>query len=139
MKMATCRAAFTTAVAGVATWQVRSEWRSRHVPSGADAQPARATPGGGGGVLTGGASPGGFQGGTVAQYATAAVASLQNWYDERTGLWAIPGGTPRGPHDPGWWNSANALHALIDYMHLTGTESYLRVAENTFDRHEASR
>jgi predicted alpha-1,6-mannanase (GH76 family) len=89
--------------------------------------------------MTRGTSPGGFHGGTLADYATAAVASLQNWYDERTGLWAIPGGTPRGPHDPGWWNSANALHALIDYMHLTGTEGYLRTVENTFDRHEHSR
>ena len=84
------------------------------------------------------ASPGGFQGGTVADYATAAAAALQNWHDQRTGLWAVPGGAPRGPQDPGWWNSANALYALIDYMHLTGTEGYLRVVRNTFGRHEGS-
>jgi predicted alpha-1,6-mannanase (GH76 family) len=88
--------------------------------------------------MTEGTSPGGFQGGTLADYATAAAAALQNWHDERTGLWAVPGGAPRGPHDPGWWNSANALYALIDYMHLTGAEGYLHVVSNTFDRHEGS-
>ena len=89
-------------------------------------------------MMTEGAIPGGFQGGTLALYATAAAASLQNWHDQRTGLWAVPGGAPCGPHDPGWWNSANALYALIDYMHLTGTEGYLHVVGNTFGRHEGS-
>ncbi|HUN37413.1 MAG TPA: glycoside hydrolase family 76 protein [Trebonia sp.] len=91
-------------------------------------------------MMTGSTSPGGFQNGTLAHYATAAVASLQNWYDRKTGLWAIPGrGKLRGPGDPGWWNSANALHALIDYMSLTGTAGYLDVVQNTFDRHEDTR
>ena len=91
-------------------------------------------------MMTGGTSPSGFQNGTLAHYATAAVASLQNWYDRKTGLWAIPGrGKLRGPGDAGWWNSANALHALIDYMSLTGTAGYLDVVENTFDLHEGSR
>jgi predicted alpha-1,6-mannanase (GH76 family) len=89
-------------------------------------------------VLTGGTSPGGFQGGTLAHYATAAVAALQNWHDERTGLWAVPGGAPRGPQDPGWWNSANALYALIDYTRLTGAEGHLHVVSNTFGKHERS-
>lgn len=90
-------------------------------------------------MMIGGTSPSGFQSGTLAHYATAAAASLQNWYDRRTGLWTIPGRAKlRGPDDPGWWNSANALHALIDYMSLTGTEGYLEVMENTFDLHEGS-
>jgi predicted alpha-1,6-mannanase (GH76 family) len=89
-----------------------------------------------GDAMTEGTSPAGFQGGTMAQHAAAAVASLQDWHDERTGLWAIPGGGPGGPDDPGWWNSANALFALIDYMSLTGAEGYLHVVESTFDKHE---
>jgi predicted alpha-1,6-mannanase (GH76 family) len=89
-------------------------------------------------VRTEGTRPGGFQGATLAHYATAAAAALQNWHDERTGLWTIPGGAPRGPNDPGWWNSANALYALTDYMHLTGAQGYLRVVGNTFGRHEGS-
>lgn len=88
--------------------------------------------------MTQGIIPGGFQGATLAGYATAAAASLQNWHDERTGLWAVPGGAPCGPHDPGWWNSANSLYALIDYMHLTGASGYLRVVANTFGKHEGS-
>jgi len=88
--------------------------------------------------MTQGTSPSGFQGGTLAHYSTAATASLQKWHDERTGLWATAGGAPRGPHDPGWWNSANALYALTDYMRLTGTEGYLHVIGNTFGRHEGS-
>jgi predicted alpha-1,6-mannanase (GH76 family) len=90
-------------------------------------------------MMMGGTSPSGFQNGTLAHYATAAVASLLNWYDRKTGLWAVPGRAKlRGPDDPGWWNSANALYALIDYMSLTGTAGYLDVVENTFDLHEGS-
>ena len=89
--------------------------------------------------MTDGTSPSGSQSGTIAHYAAAAAESLQNWYDRKTGLWAVPGrGKLRGPGDPGWWNSANALYALIDYMSLTGTAGYLDVVENTFDRHERS-
>jgi predicted alpha-1,6-mannanase (GH76 family) len=61
----------------------------------------------------------------LAGHATAAVTALQDWYDRATGLWAVPGGR-------GWWNSANALYALVDYMSLTGTDGYLDVVENTF-------
>jgi predicted alpha-1,6-mannanase (GH76 family) len=68
-----------------------------------------------------------FLDGTMADYATAAAVTLQNWHDRRTGLWKTRNG-------PGWWNSANALYALIDYMSLTGTGRYTDVVENTFDR-----
>jgi predicted alpha-1,6-mannanase (GH76 family) len=67
-------------------------------------------------------------GGTLADYTAAAVITLQNWYDRKAGLW-----NPR-LFESGWWNSANALYALIDYMSLTGTTSHLHIAENTFDR-----
>ncbi|HEX4833946.1 MAG TPA: glycoside hydrolase family 76 protein [Trebonia sp.] len=76
----------------------------------------------------------------------AAVAALQEWHDERTGLWTIPPGLPlgrprrpRGPGHAGWWNSANALYALIDYMAVTGTSDYLAIAAGTFDRHASTR
>jgi predicted alpha-1,6-mannanase (GH76 family) len=74
--------------------------------------------------------------GPLADHATAAVAALQHWYIDRSGLWAIPGKTPNGPNDPGWWNSANALHALIDYMQLTGTRGYLNVVQKACARDE---
>jgi predicted alpha-1,6-mannanase (GH76 family) len=63
----------------------------------------------------------------LAGHATAAVTALQDWYDWDTGLWAVPGSA-------GWWNSANALYALVDYMSVTGTDRYLDVVENTFAR-----
>jgi predicted alpha-1,6-mannanase (GH76 family) len=69
----------------------------------------------------------GFEDGALADYAAAAVVTLQNWYRRETGLWSVP-------HGPGWWNAANALHAVIDYMSLTGTRGYLDVVANTFDR-----
>jgi predicted alpha-1,6-mannanase (GH76 family) len=72
----------------------------------------------------------GFGDGAFADYVTAAVVTLQNWYNPERGVWEAPEG-------PGWWNSANALYALIDYMSLTGTRGYLHVMQNTFDRNSA--
>ena len=37
-----------------------------------------------------------------------------------------------------WWNSANALGALIDYMQATGDMSYAQVLENTFNNAPAT-
>jgi predicted alpha-1,6-mannanase (GH76 family) len=56
--------------------------------------------------------------------ARAGIAVLQRWYSRRTGLWKTTG----------WWNSANALTAVISYTRYTGDESYLGVIENTFTR-----
>jgi predicted alpha-1,6-mannanase (GH76 family) len=56
--------------------------------------------------------------------ARAAIAVLQRWYSRRTGLWKTTG----------WWNSANALTAVIGYSQATGDQSYLGVIENTFTR-----
>jgi predicted alpha-1,6-mannanase (GH76 family) len=74
-----------------------------------------------------------FQAGTLADYATAAVITLQNWYDGQAGLWLVPS-EPNKPEVTGWWNSANALYALIDYMSNTHTSGYVGVVENTFSR-----
>jgi predicted alpha-1,6-mannanase (GH76 family) len=54
--------------------------------------------------------------------ATSGAVALQRWYDRRTGLW-------RGT---GWWNSANALTALIGYIELTGDPAYTGVLGTTF-------
>jgi predicted alpha-1,6-mannanase (GH76 family) len=56
--------------------------------------------------------------------ARAGTAVLQRWYSRRTGLWKTTG----------WWNSANALTAVIGYSRVTGDRSYLGVIENTFTR-----
>ncbi|MDE3201817.1 MAG: glycoside hydrolase family 76 protein [Acidobacteriota bacterium] len=50
-----------------------------------------------------------------------AVDRLQQWYNQKTGLW----------DKTGWWNSANVLTVLIDYAHVTGSQLTEPVATNT--------
>lgn len=59
--------------------------------------------------------------------AAATATALQQWYDPATGLWKTTG----------WWNSANALEAVIDYSALTGDQTYRPDIANTFERHQA--
>jgi predicted alpha-1,6-mannanase (GH76 family) len=54
--------------------------------------------------------------------AQAAVQELQTYYDSSTGLF----------NTTGWWNSANALNAIIDYMERTGSRTYMSDVSNTF-------
>jgi predicted alpha-1,6-mannanase (GH76 family) len=54
--------------------------------------------------------------------AAAGVGVLQGWYSPRTGLWK----------STGWWNSANALTAVIGYTRSTGDQSHLEVVATTF-------
>jgi predicted alpha-1,6-mannanase (GH76 family) len=54
--------------------------------------------------------------------AAAGLSALQRWYNPSTGQWA---GT-------GWWNSANALTAVIGYTKLTGDGSHAAVIGTTF-------
>lgn len=54
--------------------------------------------------------------------ANAGIAALQRWYHPATGLWQ---GT-------GWWNSANALTAVIRYSKLTGDGRHAGVISTTF-------
>ena len=54
--------------------------------------------------------------------AQAAVQELQTYYDSATGLF----------NTTGWWNSANALDAIIDYMERTGSRTYMSDVSNTF-------
>jgi predicted alpha-1,6-mannanase (GH76 family) len=57
-------------------------------------------------------------------WAGQAVEALQRWYNPRTGLWKTAG----------WWNSANALTAVIQYSQRTGEHQYRYVVETTFGR-----
>ena len=91
--------------------------------------------------------------------AAAAVRALQQWYGtdsyaSSTGLyhWDDPnlandvggsvnaglinlyGYTDAVQDTFRWWNSANAITALIDYMLITKTNTYLQVVEETFGR-----
>ncbi len=55
-----------------------------------------------------------------------------NHYDvvgviKMVGLWDTLRDTVR------WWNTANAITALIDYMLVTGDRSYVNVVDNTFN------
>ena len=60
--------------------------------------------------------------------ANAGITALQRWYHPATGLWQ---GT-------GWWNSANALTAVIRYTKLTGDGRHAGVIATTFTAAQAS-
>lgn len=51
-----------------------------------------------------------------------AVDALVRLYDQRAGVWPTTG----------WWNSANALTALTNYMIQSGDHRYVWVLENTY-------
>jgi predicted alpha-1,6-mannanase (GH76 family) len=51
-----------------------------------------------------------------------AAERLQQWYQPDTGLWK----------STGWWNSANALTAIIDYSRVTRSTEYQDVIVQTF-------
>ena len=57
-------------------------------------------------------------------WASEAVSALLRWYNPRTGLWKTAG----------WWNSANALTAVIQHSQRTGEGRYRYVIETTFSR-----
>jgi predicted alpha-1,6-mannanase (GH76 family) len=72
-------------------------------------------------------SPQGTAGDKQPDYRAAAaegIGVLQRWYSRRTGLWKTTG----------WWNSANALTAVIRYSQSTEDRSHLDVIENTFTK-----
>ena len=60
----------------------------------------------------------------AAHRAELGIQALQHWYVERTGLYRTTG----------WWNSANAITVLTDFMRASGSKHYLPVLANTFTR-----
>ena len=60
--------------------------------------------------------------------AGAAIAALQTWYDEKTGLWDL------APEGAQWWNSANCLELVCNYViHENGAaDGLLAVINATF-------
>lgn len=54
----------------------------------------------------------------------AAATGLMELYDPHKGLW----------RSIGWWNSANALTALIDFSEKTGSQAYRYAIAKTFDQ-----
>ena len=57
-------------------------------------------------------------------YATTGAQALQSWYNSSNGQF----------NTTGWWNSANALNALIDYGRLSGNTSYVGDISTTYSR-----
>jgi predicted alpha-1,6-mannanase (GH76 family) len=59
---------------------------------------------------------------TYLRHARAGVERLQAWYAPQTGLY----------NTTGWWNSANAITVLVDFMRVSGSKKYLPVLSHTF-------
>lgn len=55
-------------------------------------------------------------------HAKSDIQALQHWYSPSTGLYRTTG----------WWNSANAITALINYSRVSGSKQYRNVLPNTF-------
>lgn len=60
--------------------------------------------------------------GDFAGYAASAAGALHGYYNSSTGLW----------NTTGWWNSANALTAVVNYEIATGDTAYTGDIATTF-------
>jgi predicted alpha-1,6-mannanase (GH76 family) len=69
------------------------------------------------------------EGGKYRSRADAGMAKLYGFYDEAKGVWDTTG----------WWNSANALEATVDYSARTGATTYRHVIDNTYVKNSAGR
>ena len=61
---------------------------------------------------------------TARTRAAAAVSAMMDFYDQSTGRW-----NPDAP----WWQSGNALQALLDYMVKTRSTQYMPQVKNTIE------
>jgi predicted alpha-1,6-mannanase (GH76 family) len=76
-----------------------------------------------GGVATGTGEPGApAPNADQLTRAGQAIQTLQVWYDQLSGLYKTTG----------WWNSANAITALVDYARASQSSQYNSVLANTF-------
>jgi predicted alpha-1,6-mannanase (GH76 family) len=64
--------------------------------------------------------------GNYRAYTGAGIAALLAWYNRATGLW----------ESTGWWNSANALEAVIDCSLRTKTTTYQDIISTTFEKNK---
>ncbi|MBC8098523.1 MAG: discoidin domain-containing protein [Armatimonadetes bacterium] len=60
-------------------------------------------------------------------YADTAASKLVSWYNSGSGLW-----------NSGWWQSANHVTTLLDYMQRGGSNDYTWVVDNTFEKQKNS-
>jgi predicted alpha-1,6-mannanase (GH76 family) len=58
-------------------------------------------------------------------YANTNASKLYSWYNSGSGLWSS-----------GWWQSANHLTSLIDYMLRGGSNDYTWIIDNTFEKNK---
>ena len=56
------------------------------------------------------------------EHASVGVRALQRWYSQGTGLYETTG----------WWNSANAITVVVNYMQLSQSREYRPVLVHTF-------
>ncbi|MDL4817385.1 glycoside hydrolase family 76 protein [Actinomadura opuntiae] len=75
-------------------------------------------------VGTSAASAGAGEDRTARARATSAVDAMMGFYDQASGRWQ--------PESP-WWQSGNALQALLDYMARTRSTRYLPQVKNTIE------
>lgn len=74
------------------------------------------------------ASPSTVRAASYSDYANSTASTLMQWYNNGSGLW----------DSTGWWNSANALTALIDYKARTGSSSYDSIINNTYSKNNSN-
>lgn len=64
--------------------------------------------------------------GDFRKYADEAAKALQKLYDKGSGLYP----------STGWWNSANAVTAIVDHARATGSTDYVGDIATTFDKNK---
>ncbi len=52
------------------------------------------------------------------------IVIAKGWYDNTSGLW----------DSTGWWNSANALRAVVDYSSASADKTYWNAIANTYEK-----